>query len=69
MSTFPIRCFQCNKVIGALYRRYIEGLRRGETKKTTLDTLGLHRICCRRMFLCHDESIDRHLMYRMINKT
>jgi DNA-directed RNA polymerase subunit N len=33
-------------------------MKAGEDPKAVLDTLGLERVCCRRMLLSHVEAID-----------
>lgn len=37
---FPVRCYTCNAVLAHLY-----------PLQDTLDAVGAHRLCCRRMFL------------------
>ncbi len=56
-SDFPVRCFSCGAVIGHLYEKYLEMLKNGKTPKEALDTLGIERYCCRRMFLTHKSVI------------
>ena len=61
----PVRCFTCGKVIGNKWVSYTELIRSDTMDKcTALDQLGLHRYCCRRMFLCHVELADKLLTYR-----
>jgi DNA-directed RNA polymerase subunit N len=59
---FPVRCFTCGTVIGHLYEQYKEGI---ATKKPdeVLTGLGVHRYCCRRMFLSHVDMIQSLLKY------
>lgn len=54
----PVRCFTCGKVIGGLYEEFLRRVQMGEQSKEVLDSLGLERYCCRRMFLTHVELID-----------
>lgn len=54
----PVRCFTCGKVLGHLYEEYSNRVSAGEDPKDVLDSLGLERYCCRRMFLTHVELID-----------
>lgn len=49
----PIRCFSCNKLIADKWERYKELIKNGNTEAQALDTVGLKRYCCRRMFLSH----------------
>ena len=59
---FPIRCFTCGKVIGHMYEEYLELIKKKE-KKEALDSLGLKRYCCRRMFITHVNLVDEVLPY------
>lgn len=54
----PVRCFTCGKVIGHLYEEYARKVASGEQPKDVLDSMGLNRYCCRRMFLGHVELVD-----------
>lgn len=54
----PVRCFTCGKVIGGLYEEFLRRIQMGEQPKEVLDSLGLERYCCRRIFLTHVELID-----------
>ncbi len=59
---FPVRCFTCGTVIGHLYEQYKEDV---QSKKTdeVLDSLGVSRYCCRRMFLSHVDIVPSILKY------
>jgi DNA-directed RNA polymerase subunit N len=52
MSTFPIRCFTCGKVVNSLWSEYEEKTKTREPRKV-LDSMKIIRMCCRRMFLTH----------------
>ena len=54
----PVRCFTCGKVVGSSYEEYKRRVASGEDAKAVMDSLGLTRICCRRMILSHVEAID-----------
>ena len=54
----PVRCFTCGKVIGHLFEEYQRRVAAGEHPKAVMDSLGLERYCCRRMFLTHVDLID-----------
>lgn len=54
----PVRCFTCGKVVGSSYEEYVKRTKAGEDPKAVLDSLGIDRICCRRMILSHCEAID-----------
>jgi DNA-directed RNA polymerase I, II, and III subunit RPABC5 len=58
----PVRCFTCGKVIGNKWEEY-QVLIEYMEEKLALDTLKLHRYCCRRMVLTHTELIDKILIY------
>jgi len=58
---FPIRCFTCNKLVGNKWQEYETRTKKGEEIKKVLDTMGMSRYCCRRMFMGHVELIDRIL--------
>lgn len=47
----PVRCYTCNTLIGDKQERWVAGKRAGEPAGQVLEELGLHRMCCRRMFL------------------
>jgi DNA-directed RNA polymerase subunit N len=59
----PVRCFTCGKVIANKWQRYKSHLEDGMTKEKALDTVGLTRYCCRRMFLGHVELTDQLLLF------
>lgn len=60
----PVRCFTCGKLIGDKYKEFITRTReKGEDPQAVLDSLGLTRICCRRMIVSAYEYIDEVLAY------
>lgn len=61
--SFPVRCFNCNKVIGKYEQKYNNLIDSGLSQKETLDRLGMNRYCCRRMFLGHINIIDGLLLF------
>lgn len=54
----PVRCFSCGNVVGNLYKRFEDEVKKGRNPKEVLDELGVKRYCCRRMLLTHVEAID-----------
>lgn len=58
----PVRCFTCNNMIGHQWEAYLE-MRKTLDGKTTLDKLGLTRVCCRRMILTHVPVINDSMSY------
>ena len=66
----PVRCFTCGKVIGGVWELFKTRVVGGEDPATVLDELGIHRVCCRRMFVSHPfdaesdtEPIDEVIKY------
>mgnify|MGYP002129022981 CR=1 FL=1 len=60
--SFPIRCFTCNKIIGRFEEKYNNLIESGLSNKDALDTIGMTRYCCRRMFLGYVNVIDQLLL-------
>jgi DNA-directed RNA polymerase subunit N len=61
--SLPVRCFTCNKIIGQYEERYTKELAKGSDIKETLDSFGLKRYCCRRMFLGYVPVLDKQLCF------
>lgn len=61
----PVRCFSCGKVVGDLYYKFVEEVKKGRKPKEVLDELGVKRYCCRRMLLSHVELIDGVMKYKV----
>jgi len=60
---FPIRCFTCNKVIGHKWNIYNNMKKDKCNSDQIFDKIGVHRYCCKRMFISHIELIDKILCY------
>lgn len=58
--SFPIRCFTCGKPLR--YSPYEKKLQNGLSPDEALDSLGIIRFCCRRMFLGHNPQIEEDLL-------
>ena len=63
MSTFPIRCFTCGKLINHRWKEYEQRAKEyADTKDLkdspaqVLDEMGFSRMCCRRHFITHATS-------------
>ncbi len=59
---FPVRCFTCGSVLAHLYPQYKE-MTQEKTPEESLDSLGVHRYCCRRMFISHVDIVNVVLKY------
>ncbi len=64
----PVRCFTCGCVIADKWDEYESGLKQGQTEKMVLDSLGVKKYCCRRMFLSNVSNIDKLIEYSNIPK-
>ncbi len=53
----PVRCFSCGKLIGQHWETYKERLSKGEESKKILDSMGIERFCCRRLFISNVDMI------------
>lgn len=54
---FPIRCYTCNTVLAHMHAQYAAALAQGDRADHALAEVGVHRMCCRRMFLGY---VDTH---------
>jgi DNA-directed RNA polymerase subunit N len=61
---FPVRCFTCGAVLAQHYEGYQKQLKEGKDPAKILDSLGIERYCCRRMFLAHVDVMDKIEKYR-----
>ncbi len=53
----PVRCFTCGMLIADKYEDYQDRVGKREDPEIVLDSLGIERYCCRRMFLTTVETI------------
>ncbi len=59
----PIRCFTCGNLIANKYGEYSNRIKAGEDPAGVMDSLGIKRYCCRRMFVSSVETIYQVLPY------
>ena len=59
----PVRCFTCGAVVGDKWEEFASRVKNGEIPGSVLDSLGVSRYCCRRMFLSHVDIIDEVLKF------
>ncbi|MCD6511316.1 MAG: DNA-directed RNA polymerase subunit N [Thaumarchaeota archaeon] len=59
----PVRCFTCGALIGDKYYEFLKRVKAGEEPGKVLDSMGIKRYCCRRMFLSTVEFMDQLLPY------
>ena len=64
----PVRCFTCGCVIADKWEQYESEIKQGKTEKMALDTLGVKKYCCRRMFLSNVTNIDKLIEYSAVPK-
>ena len=62
----PVRCMSCGKPIGHLYEDYLERVKRGESRKDVMNSLGMKRYCCRAIFLGHVDLIDSAAVFKKV---
>jgi DNA-directed RNA polymerase subunit N len=59
----PVRCFTCGGLIADKQAEYSNRVRAGEDPAKVMDSLGLKRYCCRRMFISNVETIYQIIPY------
>ena len=65
----PVRCFTCGGLIADKYSEYKERVKSGEGDAEVLDSLGIKRYCCRRMFISSVETIYQVIPYYEVLRT
>ena len=68
-SEFPIRCWSCGKVVASKLSEYENLVEQGVTKEKALNTIGMVRYCCRRMFLGYVNLSENLKHYEKNNDT
>ena len=64
---FPVRCFTCNSLIGHKYNEYMTRKDQSGFYGKLLNDLGVHKFCCRRMFLTHVDVVEDICIYSAKN--
>ena len=64
----PVRCFTCNLLIGHLWNDF-HARRHVEQPADIMDSMGITRICCRRMLLTHVPVIDDIITYGNVDES
>ena len=64
----PVRCFTCGKVIADKWEEFKKEVSKGENPAKVLDSLGIKRYCCRRMFLANVNLIEESLKFYVPSK-
>jgi DNA-directed RNA polymerase subunit N len=59
----PVRCFTCGGLIADKQAEYSSRVKAGEDPSKVMDSLGLKRYCCRRMFISSVETIYQIIPY------
>jgi DNA-directed RNA polymerase subunit N len=54
----------CGALIGDLFEEYQNKVKAGNKPAAVLDSLGIKRYCCRRMFLSHLDIVDELISYK-----
>ena len=58
-----MRCFTCGSVIGDKWEEFSRRVMAGEEPGKVLDSLGIKRYCCRRMFISHIDLAELELSF------
>ena len=59
----PVRCFTCGALIADKHGQYSDRVKSGEDPAKVMDSLGIKRYCCRRMFISSVETIYQIIPY------
>jgi DNA-directed RNA polymerase, subunit N (RpoN/RPB10) len=59
----PVRCFTCGASISRHWDEYKRRVEGGEKPDEVLNSLGIKRYCCRRMFISAFEYADEYLQF------
>ncbi|MEO9321329.1 MAG: DNA-directed RNA polymerase subunit N [Nitrososphaera sp.] len=59
----PVRCFTCGGLIADRFQQYSIRVKAGEDPAKVMDSIGIKRYCCRRMFVSSVETIYQIIPY------
>jgi DNA-directed RNA polymerase subunit N len=59
----PVRCFTCGNVVADKYLEFSNRVKSGEDPAQIMDSLGIRKYCCRRMFISCVETIYQVIPY------
>ncbi|MCL5412702.1 MAG: DNA-directed RNA polymerase subunit N [Candidatus Marsarchaeota archaeon] len=60
----PVRCFTCGAVVADKWEEYDKRVSQNhEDPGQVMDSLGIKRYCCRRMFISNVELIDEFIKF------
>lgn len=64
----PIRCFTCNMLVAHKWQHF-QNMKDGNGMYgPLLDSIGIKRVCCRRMLLAHIDTIDDLIQYSQVDE-
>ena len=61
----PIRCYSCGRITANKWNMYIHKVNNGTSNKDALNELNIDKMCCRQLFLCNVELIDKINKYNI----
>ena len=63
----PVRCYTCNALVA--HHPYVEAVHAGAAPAAALAAAGVHRMCCRRIFLGHVDLTEDLLAHPNVDRT
>ena len=63
----PQRCFSCNKILGNLWEKYEERIKKKKQFEDICKELGVTRYCCKRMLLSQKNFYNIFSQYKKYN--
>ena len=59
----PVRCFTCGNLIADKFNEFSKRVKDGEDSAKVMDSIGINKYCCRRMFISTVETIYQVIPY------